>query len=146
MHKPELYWIRNKYYTEKEVLVDKIGENKFRILEFGKFYPILSQGCLIDNCIAEVLQKYVPEQIELLKKVTIWRKATNEIWSNYSEIQIKNHLDLKEFESAKFDGFRIYHLMHNDIYVSSELKEKLLAEYGSASEIEFVNEWPKYAK
>lgn len=145
MYKTELYWLKNRNDTEKDVVVDKIEEEKFRVLEFGKFYPILNHGYLVDNSIAEVLQKYVAEQIELVKKVTIWRKSTDEVWHNYSEIQIKNHLDLQKFKSAKFDGYRIYHLMYNDIYVSHELKDKLIAESGKANEIEFINEWPMYA-
>lgn len=145
MNKSELYWLKNKNDIEKDVIVDKIENGKFRVLEYGKFHPILCGGYLVDNSIAEILQKYVPEQIESSNKVIIWRKATDETWNNYSELQIKNHLDLKEFESAKFDGLRVYQLMHNQIYISSELKEKFISECKKILELEFSTEWPLYA-
>lgn len=145
MNKPELYLLTNKNNNEKDVIVDKIEEGKFRVLEFGKFHPILNNGYLIDNSIAEILKKYVSEQIEFAKNVIIWRKATNETWNNYSEIKIKNHLNLEQFKSAEFNGNRIYHLMNNDIYISSELKNKLISDCKKINELEFIKELPLYA-
>ena len=125
MNKPTLYWLTNHDYNhEKEVLVDKISEGKYRVLEFGKFKPILCSGCLVDNSIAVVLSKYVPDQIGKVNKVTIWRKATDQTWTNYSEIEIKNALDLENFNTAEHDGFRIYLLMYNDIYIFFGIKGK----------------------
>jgi hypothetical protein len=144
MNKPNLYWLKNKS-IEKDILLDKVNDGKFRVLEFGKFQPILCGGILIDNSIAEVFQKYVPEQIGSINKVIIWRKSTAETWANYSEIQIKNHLDLKTFKSAKFDGFRIHQLYYDAIYISSDLKDKLISECEKVNELEFINERPLYA-
>jgi len=145
MNKSELYWLKNKNDIERDVIVDKIENGKFQVLEYGKFYPILNNGYLIENSIAEILKEYVPEQIGSMKKVTVWRKATDEVWDNYSEIQIKINLNLEQLKNAKFDDYRIYHLMHNDIYISSKLKDKLIAECEKANELEFANDWPKYA-
>ncbi len=144
MNKSELYWLKNKNDIEKDVIVDRIENGKFRVLEYGKFYPILCGGYLVDNSITEILLKYVPEQIESSNKVMIWRKATDETWNNYSELHIKNHLDLEDFEDAKFDGLKIYLLMHNQIFISSELKEKFISECKKIQEIEFSNEYPLY--
>ena len=146
MDKPNLYWLTNhEYYLEKVVLVDKLSDEKYRVLEFGKFKPILQSGILVDTRIAEILSKYVPDQIDSVNKVTIWRKSTDETWNNYSKIEIKHNLNLENFKSAKYDGFRIYLLMFNEIYISSALKEKLIAEYEKINELDFINEWPKYA-
>jgi hypothetical protein len=141
----ELYKLVNKnYYLEKEVLVDKFGQDSYRVLEFGKFYPILGNGYLIENSVAEILEKYVFEQIGFMNNVTVWRKATNQVWDNYSEISLKNHLRLDELTGASSDGYRIYHLVHDAIYVSTALKDRLMEECSIADELEFTNEWPLY--
>jgi len=143
MNKPNLYWIKNKS-TEKQVLLDKVNDGKFRVLEFGNFQPILCGGTLIDNSIAEVFIKYVPDQIGSVKKVIIWRKSTEEVWNNYSEIEIKNHLDLETFKNAKFDGFKIHQLYYDAIFISSDLKNKLISECEKVNELEFIDEIPLY--
>lgn len=144
MNKPNLYWLKNKS-IEKQVLLDKVNDGKFHVLEFGNFQPILCSGTLIDNSIAAVFLKYVPDQIGLVNKVIICRKSTEETWVNYSEIEIKNHLDLETFKNAKFDGFRIYQLYYDAIYISSDLKDKLISECEKVNELEFINERPLYA-
>lgn len=144
MRKSNLYQLNNKKVA-KGVLLDKIEENKYRILEFGEFMPILNGGNLVNNSIAEILQKYVPEQIESVKKVIIWRKSTSETWTNYCEIEVKNHLDLETYESAEFDGFRIYQLYYDAICISPSLKDKLISEYANVDELDFINDFPNYA-
>jgi len=144
MRKTNLYQLNNKEFG-KEVLLDKIEESKYRILEFGKFKPILNGGNIVHNSIAEIFQKYVPEQIEAVNNVIIWRKSTSETWTNYSEIEVKNHLDVETYENAEFDGFRIYQLYYDVICISSSLKDKLISEYVNVDELNFINDWPTYA-
>lgn len=145
MNKPNLYWLTNKN-REKEVHVDKINDNKYSVLEFGAFKPIITSTLvLVDNSIAAILHKYVSEQISPSNKVTIWRKSTDETWTNYSEIEVSNKLDLESFENAKYDGFRIYQLPFNELYISAALKEKIESEYERSIELDFTNDWPQYA-
>ncbi|MCB9261275.1 MAG: hypothetical protein H6607_02710 [Flavobacteriales bacterium] len=128
----------------KEVHLDKISDDMYRVSEFGIFKPILEGGNLVDNSIAEILCKYVADQISSIKEVKIWRKSTDETWNNYSEIIYKNHLNLKNIKRVKSDGFRIYQLYFDRIYVSSNLKEKLILECEKSDKLEFDNEFPMY--
>ena len=143
MSKSYLYQLYNKELGKK-VLVDKIEENKYRILEFGIFKPILNGGFLVNNSIVRIFQKYVPEQIQTVREVIIWRKSTNETWTNYSEIELKNHLDLETYKNVELDGYKIYNLYNDIICVSSLLKDKLISEYENLDELEFNNDWPCY--
>ena len=146
MDKSNLYWLTNKEdYCEKTVIVDKINENKYRVLEFGQFKPILHGGHLIDNSIAAILNKYAADQITAINQVIIWRKSTDETRTDYSEIELKHQLDLETFKTAVYDGYRIYLLMDNQIYISAALMDKLISEYGKANELGFIKEWPLYA-
>ncbi|MFK7000279.1 hypothetical protein V3Q90_05575 [Flavobacterium oreochromis] len=140
-----LFLFTNKRSFEKEVQLDKISETKYRILEYGEFRPILHGGKIIENAIAEILIKHVPEQISSITKITIWRKSTNETWDNYSELKLKNHLDLVSFKNANSDGLKIYQLFYDSLYISSDLKDKIISEYQSVNSINFINKWPTHA-
>lgn len=131
-------------HHEREVLLDKMSDQKFRVLEFGKFKPVLCNGTLVEESIAEVLQKYVPDQIGQVTPVIIWRKSTDETWTNYCEIEVRNHLDLDNFGNARYDGYRIYHLMYDSLYISPALKDKFILEHKKIDGLNFVNEWPTY--
>lgn len=145
MDKTKLYWLTNhEDYREKSVITDKISEHKYRVLEFGKFKPILNDIQLIDNSVVEILKKHASDQIEVINRVAIWRKSTDEVWTNYSEIVLKNNLTLKSFPDAKHDGFRIYLLMNDRIYISSDLMDKLISECEKINELDFIKDWPLY--
>jgi hypothetical protein len=145
MDKSNLYWLRNhEDYLDKDLLLYELSGSNYRIFQFGKFKPILHNGLLVENRIAEILTKYVGDQIRFTNKATIWRKSTDEKWTNYSEIGIKNNLELDNFQNAKYDGLRIYSLMYEHIFISSELKEKLIAEYEKINELDFINDCPLY--
>lgn len=140
----KIKFISNYRNFNKEVVLDRISDGKFRVLEFGDLKPILYGGNLVSNAIAVIFKKYVPEQIDSVKNVTIWRKSTGETWTNYSEIRFKNQLDLENFEKVAFDRLRVYQLMHDHIYISKELMDKFMSEYVNIEELEFENNWPIY--
>lgn len=143
MRESNLFNLKNKILGGN-ILLNKISDDTYRILEFGEFKPMLANGHLIENSLAEILKKYVSDQIYSFKKVAIWRKATNETRNDYIEINFTNNINLENFNEAEFDGFRIYKLLNESIYVSPSLKEKIVQEYEKISELEFENREPLY--
>lgn len=119
----------------------KVKENEFCVKELGEFNPIL-EGLIIEKELADLINKVVPEQIEVFKKVNIYRKATNESWNNYYLVIAKNNLELEDFEFAEYDDLRFYSFMYSSIYISGDLKKLIESEYSQIKKIEFVKERP----
>ena len=58
---------------------------------------------------------------------------------------MKNHLDLENFKNAEFEGFKIYQLFYDSIYISQALKDKLVSECEKLNDLDFIREFPRYA-
>jgi hypothetical protein len=79
-------WIRVENptgYYETTVGLDKISANEYLYRSSGYFRPILTgERKLIRQDIADIILKYVPEQVKI-KPVKITRKSTGENWTDY---------------------------------------------------------------
>ena len=133
---------QKREYT-KPVSLIKLKDGRYQLIELGKFKPILDvhECFLIDNRIADLLEKYVSDQIKL-SKVLVFRKATGQEWENYSELIIKNEIMYEEYYKYESTKLEIYRLDKGGIYVSSELKEKIQTALDSEMDLEFKRGLP----
>lgn len=130
----------------KEVSLIKLKDGKYQISEIGAFRNILDgyEYALIDNKIADILRKYVSDQIEL-NQITIFRRATNEEWLNYSELKIKKEIEYKNYYNTESTGINIYKILSGLIYVSTELKSLIEKELTDLTDIELKRGLPLMA-
>jgi len=130
------YRICNKETTswQKEVNLFKLDDGRFQVTEWGVFKSIIYfDGCiLIEKDISELLKKYVSNQIKLTN-IIIFRKATNEEWRNYYELEITNEIEYENFDSLSLQIALIY----DNLYVSSNLKNLMVKNLLDTSNIEF---------
>ena len=154
------YWLCNKgttcdndeFETEqsfefiKEVNLIKLKDERYQVSEIGAFRNILDGYgyALIDNKIADILKKYVADLIEL-KQIVIFRRATNEKWTNYSELIMKNKIEFNEYYQTESIGLNIYGILDGLIYVSTELKNLIEKELTDLTDIEFKRGLPLMA-
>ena len=146
------YWFCNKGTTSdnddfingesfeyvKEVSLIKLKDGRYQVSEMGVFRNIINghEHTLVENKIVDILKKYISSQIEIIP-ITIFRRATNEKWINYSELIIKNQIDLKEYYNTNSNGVNIYIIKGVGIYVSNDLKNILKKELIDDSDIEY---------
>jgi hypothetical protein len=121
----------------------KLKDERYQVSEIGTFRNLLDgYGCaLIENKIADILKKYVSEQIDL-KQVIIFRRATKEEWTNYSELIMKNKIEINEYYQTESSGLNIYGILNGLIYVSADLKELIENELTDLSDLEFKRGLP----
>lgn len=137
-----LYRIHNKKTIDKEVqLIQFKREENFWVKEYGVFGIILDD-VLIDNDLGDIFKKYVPDQMKLYKTKVI-RRATNEVWENYSALELHNDLTLDDFQRPRtdFEGLKIFWYM-GGTYVNNELKNIIEVEFKRVKELEFDNRIP----
>jgi hypothetical protein len=140
-----LYKIINKSKAdsyEKEVSLKQLQDEKdFWVREYGVFGVILD-NVLIDNDLGDILKKYIPEQIQLFP-CNVMRRSTNEIWENYSVLELYNDLTLEDFHrpATDFEGLKIFWFMEN-IYINRELKNIIEKYFKKVDELEFDNHYP----
>ena len=140
-----LFSINNfNYYQKKEVSLLREDENVFRIIEYGEFKPILNNGpyLLFENQLAQVFKNLASEQILRYNEVEIFRQSTNEKWSNYIEIVFKTNLQIDDFDIVDSTGLKVYSFLHESIYVTELLKNRIIESYSNADQIEFNNDRP----
>ena len=130
----------------KEVSLTRLKDGRFQILEFGAFRNILEgpNYLIVDNTIAEVLKNHVPEQIKV-NPITVFRRATGETWTNYSEFIPLREIDYLDYYTTVSSGLKIYHMMLSMIYVSQDLKIILERELADFSDLEFKQGIPVMA-
>ena len=154
------YWLCNKGTTcdsddfenestvefVKEVSLIKLKDGRYQVSEFGTFRNIIDGFgySIIDNKIAEVLNKYVSEYIEL-NPIIIFRRATNEEWTNYSELKMKNQIEFKDYYETKSIGINIYGILNGLIYITAELKKLMEKELSDLTDIEYKQGLPLMA-
>ncbi|MFD0991691.1 MULTISPECIES: hypothetical protein [Tenacibaculum] len=154
------YWLCNKGTTcdsddfedgesfefIKEVSLIKLKDERYQVSEIGAFRNILDGYgyALIDNKIADILKKYVSDQIDL-KQTIIFRRATNEEWTNYSELIMKNKIEFNEYYQTESVGLNIYGILNGLIYVSADLKDLIEKELTDLTDIEFKRGLPLMA-
>lgn len=141
MFETQLYRIRNKRISDeiKEVKLIQFNGEEWYVKEFGEFGIILD-NVLIDNDLGFLLEKYVSEQMELFP-VKIRRKVTNEIWENYSALELFNELTLDDFDRNYFEGCKIFFFMEG-FYITKELKNIIEIDFYKANKLEFDNQRP----
>ncbi|WP_439479986.1 hypothetical protein [Chryseobacterium aquaticum] len=140
-----LYSINNfNYYQKKEVSLLREDENVFRIIEYGDFKPILNQGpyLLFENQLAQVFKNLASEQILRYNEVEIFRQSTKEKWNNYTEIVFKTNLQIDDFDIVDSTGLKVYSFLHESIYVTELLKNRIIESYSNADQIAFSNDRP----
>jgi hypothetical protein len=154
------YWLCNKGTTcdsddfedgqsfelIREVSLIKLKDGRYQISEFGTFRKVLDGFgySLIENKIADILKKYVSDQIEL-NPIVIFRRATNEEWTNYSELKMRNQIEFKDYYKTESIGLKIYGILNGLIYVSAELKSIIEKELTDLTDIEFKRGLPLMA-
>ena len=121
-----------------EVQLIKLKDGRYQFSQDGVFKRILHgyDYTLIDRKIGAILKAYVPDQIEIAD-IVIFRRATNEEWSNYCELKMKHKIDYTQYQSTESSGLKIYSLLDNLIYISPDLKHKIEEALEDISDIEF---------
>jgi len=116
--------IVNKNYGRMKLWKSVNGE--FRIIEMGAFKPLLtgSDYTLLDEKFISVFEDLLADEIEF-KRAKIIRKRTGETWSNYFELDIKEHINPEKIKIIDTSFERIWQYQHH-VFISSELKERFI--------------------
>ncbi|CAM1352753.1 hypothetical protein [Tenacibaculum halocynthiae] len=131
-------WVRVENpmgYYETVVGLEKVNESEYEYRISGHFRPIINgKNNLLRKDIADLILKYVPEQIEL-KPIKIIRKSTGEFWIDYYELTTKKSFNHSEYDKIESKGLMIFGV-ESEIYFSNDLKDILLNDL-KTEEVEF---------
>lgn len=109
-------------WYDNTVQLAKASNGIYFMESIGYFKPIL--GSLVRSDLAECLNNWVPNQIEL-KPVIIKRKNHEEQWGDYFELLLKMKKDNNDYESLIFNDLQIL-TIDGSFYVSPKLKNLLV--------------------
>ena len=120
----------------------RLKSGNFQVTSPGQFDAIMGNQLytLVNTELAQLIQGFAPEQIQY-RPVQISRRATQEIWEEYSEVRFARLLKYEDYESTSCNGIQLFYMPHNMIYVSPELKA-LLEPHVAAYGLTFKQELP----
>ncbi len=129
-----------------EVRLFKLASGDFQVIQIGEFKAILGTKnyILIRRDIAQFLSQLLPDQLEI-RNTTIHRNASGQEWSNYSEILIHKEIRFEEYHDFTIDGLQIYKMFDSLIYVTSEVRNKILEHFPDLNGMTFKQGIPLMA-
>ncbi len=104
----------------------KTGESTFRVVQAGEL-NLLHTGSdytLVHSKILSAFDTLLSDQLEITQ-VSIFRKATDETWTDYHALDIKQHLTIENIDATNSDGDQIWQFQHN-LFVSDHIKNRLI--------------------
>jgi hypothetical protein len=153
-----LYWFCNSDdliasdidYTESseiafipEVSLFKLKSGNFQVTKMGEFKAILggSDYILIREDIARFLYGLLPNEI-IVRNVIIHRKASGDEWRNYSEIIVEKEITFDKYSEFTVDGIQVYKMLNSLLYVSSEVKDRIIEHFPDLNGMSFKQGFP----
>lgn len=129
-----------------EVRLFKLASGDFQVIQAGEFKAILGTPnyILMRRDIAEFLSELIPNQLEI-RNTTVHRKASGQKWRNYSEILLHKEIRLEEYYDFTVDGLQIYKMFDSLIYVTSEVRSKILERFPDLNGMTFKQGIPLMA-
>ena len=105
--------MRNYYVLQNQTISNTLlwrtDPASYKVIQFDEMTPILygSDYTLIENRFLKAFDQMLMDQI-IITPVTIYRKATEEVWNNYSELIIKNQLVFNTLEQIDPNSHEIF--------------------------------------
>ena len=108
-----------------KLMLFRKADGSFQVVQFDEFGLILKgpDHTLVEESLFEAFSHLSEDQISS-KRVKIHRRATNQTWSNYIELIVKNDIDPLKKDNFDDSGLKIWQY-HHDLFVSDELKVQL---------------------
>ena len=105
----------------------RIDAKTFRILQFGKFTPLMtgSDYTIVAKALLSAFDELLFEEVEV-KPIRIIRKATGEQWNDFFELNIKEHIDPDKIKIVDENEQSVWQYNHH-LFVSEPIKKKLEA-------------------
>ncbi len=103
----------------------RMSVDSFRIIEYRDFSVLMvgSDYTLIDESLKFAFDTLDNKEVEI-KKVVVKRVSTNEEWSNYYELDIKNHINPDSIKMLSGEDGNIWQYKHS-LFVSAAFKTEL---------------------
>ena len=132
----------DEQFQESADLV-RLKNGDYQLIRQGALKPILTGPyyMLIRRELIAVLASLVPDQLRY-RPATIIRRATQEAWNDYAEVQLLNEITAKGMQQHPGDTLALYHCQYTWVFVSHALKEELQGQIESLVGLVAVHEAP----
>ena len=121
----------------------RLKNGDYQLIRQGALKPILTGPyyMLIRLELIEALGQRVPDQFRY-RPTRIVRRATNQEWTDYAEVQILNEITAKGMQEPWGDSLELFHCQYTWVFVSPALKAEIQEQIDTLAGLTAVHEAP----